>query len=195
MVVQQLNRINTLNKLLYSTSEMIYSLKYMTPFYNSQYLRNTAFILNNYYLNNNNDWVEYVNANNYNEFGYNKTKIHVNNVINNVNISINCNIITWSPYSRTDFHGHKNIECLMIPLRGKLKQDVIYSDIYNSLLLPKSHNNIYKSNTIYSGETSYIDDDIGHHRITNDNDRICVSLHLYYGNDDNDLVDDLQNEN
>ena len=179
-------KINTLGKLILSTSEMIYTLKYLNPYYNTQYLKHASYVLDDYYKNNNSDWVKYINTNDYNEFGYHKTSIFTSNLIENVNININCNIITWCPGAETNYHGHENMGCIMMPLRGYLKQDLIPSEIYNSLLLPKGNNNIYKTNLIYPSETSYIDDDIGYHKITNENDRVCVSLHIYYNYDDID---------
>jgi hypothetical protein len=179
-------KINTLSKVLTCTTELIYSLKYITPQYTSQYLKSASFILEDYYKNNISDWTNYINTNNYNEYGYHKTRIYTNNLIENTNININCNIITWCPGAETNFHGHENMGCIMMPLRGYLKQDLVPSEVYDSLLLPKGNNDIYKTSLIYPGETSYIDDEIGYHKITNENDRVCASLHIYYDYDDID---------
>lgn len=175
-------KINNINKLITCTANMIYNLKYISPFNSSQYFKASSFILNEYYKFNNNDWKKYINTSNYNEYGYYKKCINVENYLNN--IKIHCNIITWSPGAKTHIHGHNSMGCIMMPIKGYLIENVIYSDIYNSLLLPKSENNIFKSNIITKGNTSYIDDEIGYHCIINESDSICVSIHLYYDYND-----------
>jgi len=187
-MAHHVNKINNLKKLIYSVNEMFYTInRFQHSQYNKQTLKSTPFILNEYYKNNSEDWKQYINTIDVNKYGYHKYNIFDDHSkFNNSNYfknNLKFSIVTWLPDAKTDFHLHLNNGCIMMPLKGYLTQNIIKSK--NNILHPndkdKDKDN-YNQNTLFSGEYSYIDDEIGMHRILNTSNNIAVSINIYQEN-------------
>ena len=171
-------KINHISKLIRASTELINCINRTNPnYYNVHRLRSISFIMKEYFNNNNYDWCKLVNINNFNKYGYHKYNIYSS--YDDLPNNIKCSLITWSPGAKTELHGHPNTSCIMMPINHQIKQNFVPSDVYESLLLPKGINNIYKSQILNPGQTSYIDDEVGYHSIYNDTDKYIVSLHIY----------------
>ncbi len=77
-------------------------------------------------------------------------------------------LIVWNPYCETSIHNHPEGGCLMKVLEGSILQH----KFRNSELLTESEE-------LKSGDVTYINDNIGLHRIINNNMNYAYSLHLY----------------
>ena len=77
-------------------------------------------------------------------------------------------LISWKPKAISKIHNHSKNGCHMFILKGLLKEE-----IYNKSLK--------KINTNYYGscDLSYINDNIGYHRIINSN-QYTYSIHIYH---------------
>tara|TARA_B100000900_G_C20601898_1_gene726030 strand:+ start:8742 stop:9053 length:312 start_codon:yes stop_codon:yes gene_type:complete len=76
--------------------------------------------------------------------------------------------IVWKPNAISKIHNHSKNGCYMVILKGDIKEE-----IYNKKL------NIIGSNYYSTFDISYINDDIGYHRIKNTN-QYSYSLHFYH---------------
>ena len=76
--------------------------------------------------------------------------------------------IVWKPNAISKIHNHSRNGCYMFILKGDIKEE-----IYNKKL------NIIGSNFYSTFDISYINDNIGYHRIKNTN-KYSYSLHLYH---------------
>ena len=76
--------------------------------------------------------------------------------------------IVWKPNALSKIHNHSKNGCYMFILKGDIKEE-----IYNKKL------NIIGSNYYSTFDISYINDDIGYHRIKNTN-QYSYSLHFYH---------------
>ena len=76
--------------------------------------------------------------------------------------------IVWKPNALSKIHNHSKNGCYMLILKGDIKEE-----IYNKKL------NIIGSNYYSTFDISYINDDIGYHRIKNTN-QYSYSLHFYH---------------
>ena len=76
-------------------------------------------------------------------------------------------VITWTKNQESKIHNHANYGCLNKVLFGELKET-----IYDKSFMVKSHN-LQKTQNV-----SYIDDQIGYHKIRNEQ-LLSVSLHIY----------------
>jgi cysteine dioxygenase len=78
-------------------------------------------------------------------------------------------IITWNTYQRSQFHDHSSQGCHMLVIAGELTEEITNSDNTTSTTV------YYKE-----GDVTYINNDIGLHRITNPSStNIAISLHVY----------------
>ena len=77
-------------------------------------------------------------------------------------------LIVWKPNALSKIHNHSKNGCHMFILKGDIKEE-----IYTKKL------NLIGVNYYGSFETSYINDDIGYHRIKNSN-QYTYSLHIYH---------------
>lgn len=112
-------------------------------------------LLNNYKSN---DWQEYtVNQNK----PYSKKLIYENNLFDMY-------LISWNKNTVSNIHDHSNNGCILKVLQGK-----IIEDIYDENL------NFIKSNKFNKNDISYIDNNIGYHAITNINNDMTYTLHIY----------------
>lgn len=103
---------------------------------------------------------------NYNNYlkertGYQKNLLYTND-------KYDIYLIIWYPECKTKIHNHARNGCFMKLLSGELKE-FIYD---NKTLQIKEINNINK------GDFTFIDDNIGYHRISNTN-QISASIHIY----------------
>lgn len=80
-------------------------------------------------------------------------------------------ILTWKPGCGTRVHNHPNTGCIYKILEGELNED-----IYDSHLETKTS---LQSTKLIKGQTGYIDDNIGFHRIWNPSKKTSVSIHIY----------------
>ena len=76
--------------------------------------------------------------------------------------------IAWKPNAISKIHNHSKNGCYMFILKGDIKEE-----IYNKKL------NMIGTNYYSSFDTSYINDNIGYHRIKNTN-QYSYSLHIYH---------------
>ena len=79
-------------------------------------------------------------------------------------------LIYWYPNCTTNIHGHEN-NCKFIVLKGNLREYLYSSNDSNNF---KSINRLIKPLTINT-----INDEIGYHKINNDNSS-SISYHHYY---------------
>lgn len=80
-------------------------------------------------------------------------------------------IISWGPKCATPVHNHTNAGCIYKVLEGKLVEE-----LYDASRIDKEP---LKISILKTGDTGYIDNDIGFHRVINDSDTVSVSLHIY----------------
>lgn len=104
-----------------------------------------------------NDWIKYIK---YNNNTYNRNLVYSNK-------NYDMYIMTWLPNQTTDFHNHSENGCLMKILSGNLTENMI------------NNNNIKQVTVLKKNDVTYIDDLIGIHKISNNSDNVCVSLHIY----------------
>lgn len=174
--------VSSIYNLMRNSSSLLSQIKYINPIkYNVDRLRSVNFIMNNYFKNNIYDWKNYVNVVDMNNNGYYKFKIYPN-IYNN--IILKCCIITWAPGAETDIHGHGDYSSMMMPIVGNLHINTYYNNMIHNLLTPDAKY-IYQQNKLNTGNISYIDNDIGQHKIINHNNYYTVSIHLYEKPNDN----------
>lgn len=95
-----------------------------------------------------------------------KLKYHRERIYIDDNIEIF--VITWLKNQYAKIHNHSKNGCFLKILEGNL-EEIIYS---NDL-------KIIKENKLKPGDISYMNDTMGLHSVTNTNDEICVSIHVY----------------
>ena len=118
-------------------------------------LKNANHLLESYKTN---DWINYkLNITN----GYNRNLVYK---CNNYEIYI----ISWAKDSASPIHNHPKGGCLMKILEGSLKEN-----IYNNNI------NLKKQNYLEKNIVKYIDDNIGYHKILNENNYYTYSIHVY----------------
>lgn len=77
-------------------------------------------------------------------------------------------LVVWNPFCETSIHNHPEGGCLMKVLDGKIIQHKF------------SNNEMLKcADNLNCGDISYINDNIGLHRIVNNTMKYAYSLHLY----------------
>jgi hypothetical protein len=77
-------------------------------------------------------------------------------------------LIKWNPKCITKIHNHSKSGCYMFILYGNIKEEIFTKKL--------SLKNVKYYSTF---DKSYINDDIGYHRILNDNN-YSYSLHIYH---------------
>lgn len=106
-----------------------------------------------------NDWLTYVNKR---DSKYNRELIYSSPEYDLV-------VITWCKTQGCAIHNHPENGCTV-----KILQNCITEELYETETLK-----LQKSSTYKQGDIMYIDDTIGYHRMYNDYDKPCVSLHVY----------------
>ena len=76
--------------------------------------------------------------------------------------------IYWKPYAISKIHNHSKNGCCMFILKGNIKEEIFNKDL--ALISMKKYNTF---------NLSYINDNIGYHRIKNNN-QDTFSLHIYH---------------
>jgi cysteine dioxygenase len=106
-----------------------------------------------------NDYLPYVTINPHH---YHRCKVFENNFFEMY-------IITWNTYQRSMFHDHSENGCHMLMLQGELIEEITNS---TNTITTTSH---YKE-----GDVTFINNDVGLHRISNPSStNIAISLHVY----------------
>lgn len=106
------------------------------------------------------DWYK-INVGKVLEKKYNRTLIYKN-------LHYEILILSWGKGATSKIHNHSLNGCIYKILFGKLQEKK-----YNKKIM------LTGSKELSSGESGYIDNDIGYHKITNINDSISYSLHIY----------------
>ena len=76
--------------------------------------------------------------------------------------------IVWKPNALSKIHNHSKNGCYMVILKGDIKEEIFNKNL-----------NIIGSNYYSTFDISYINDNIGYHRIKNTN-QYSYSLHFYH---------------
>ena len=84
--------------------------------------------------------------------------------------------IIWKPKCISKIHNHSRNGCYMFILKGDLKEEIY------SKKLKLINNNYYSTFNL-----SYINDDIGYHRIINNKKNYSYSLHFYHPKNHNTI--------
>jgi cysteine dioxygenase len=80
-------------------------------------------------------------------------------------------IVSWGDSAVTKFHDHAEFGCYMKLLDGKLREE---------LLVKRGNNSHIETKMINQGETSFINNKMGIHRLMNTNENnMSHSLHIY----------------
>ena len=119
-------------------------------------LAKSKYLLNNYKSN---DWIKYIN---FDIENYKKNLVYRNN---DFEIFVTC----WLPNQETKIHNHSKNGCLIKILEGNMKEIT-----YNTGSHKVIGENIMKTNDI-----RYIDDSICYHKMINNTEFNCISLHIY----------------
>ena len=82
----------------------------------------------------------------------------------------NLYIIKWLPNSETRFHGHKSKQCEFILIYGLFLEEI----------RKKNKLSAEKTQIIYPFKKYSINDNIGIHKMINNENKIKWSLHRYY---------------
>lgn len=101
-------------------------------------------------------------------------------------------ILAWGPGQQSPIHDHDGSHCIMKVLKGTLietlytakKEDSFYFESDSSFSAAESdQNEVYEKSRdiiLETGQTAYIHDRIGWHRVGNESDSLpAISLHLY----------------
>lgn len=107
---------------------------------------------------NENDWEKYSIID---EKYYKKIKIFGNEIFDIF-------IITWYINQTTKIHDHASKGCYLKVLKGNLEEQ-----IYDKNL------NFIKNNILHTNDIGFMTNNIGYHLISNKENNIAVSLHLY----------------
>ena len=97
-----------------------------------------------------------------------KTNPYYNKILFCENKMLDCYFIFWNRNSESKIHDHSNNGCYYKLLKGNLNEYVYNTDL-----------NIIRVNNILEDELSYIDNDIGYHKILNPENELAISVHVY----------------
>jgi hypothetical protein len=86
-------------------------------------------------------------------------------------------LIAWNPFCHTSVHNHPEGGCLMKILNGNIIEQRFMNAESFSII-----------DSLSKGDVSYIHDDIGLHRILNENNNTSYSLNIYSPNLDHEVV-------
>lgn len=121
-----------------------------------KYFENVKNALSKY---NGNDWKKYIKINkkSYNRYLYYSS------------CEFDLIIITWSSGNKCKVHNHPENGCFVRIMDGNISEEH-----YDTKTLKKTEENKYAKNDIM-----YIDDTINYHRMCNNNNQPCITLHIY----------------
>lgn len=114
-------------------------------------------VLKNYTSN---DWMKYVTIN---PNHYHRSKVFENEEFEII-------VITWNKNQGSQIHDHAYNGCYMLMLQGELFEELFEK----GEMVPK------KENIVKVRDVTYIDNEVGYHRIKNiSSSEIAISLHIY----------------
>ena len=105
------------------------------------------------------DWKKYILLD---ENTYSKKKIYIEK-------KFDMYIITWNKYQESKIHDHSSNGCVYKVMKGNINEI-----IYNTNTFEKISEKCLKTNDI-----SCISDNIGFHKMSNNYNEICISIHIY----------------
>lgn len=110
------------------------------------------------------DYEPYVS---YKEAGYTK------NLVRDFGDACNIIIMCWAPMQTSAWHGHEGSKCFVKVLTGELRERRTEYPVVE-------RKQSVSCSTLVAGEVTYIDDDVGLHKVTNTSStEPAVSLHIY----------------
>lgn len=80
-------------------------------------------------------------------------------------------LLCWDGNCQTKIHDHDGQDCWVYQVDGKLRE-VRYEGSEDNL-------KVYSDETLNEGEVSYMNDQMGYHRIENPSDTKAMTLHIY----------------
>jgi cysteine dioxygenase len=113
---------------------------------------------------NNKDILELLNINWRDYINLNKKKYSKECVFKNNDYELF--VISWLPKQHTQLHLHPDNGCIMRIVYGELNEIII-------------DNNDVKENHYYKNNNSFMSNEYGKHIISNINNKLAISLHLY----------------
>lgn len=138
-------------------------------------------LLSAYYYSGARDWKKLVRPNNenYSKVWLNMDTIAPERMIHGAVYSrkhpFGIAILTWMPYQQTGIHNHPEYGCIMLPLQGILVEERFS---LSNESLPQRYT-LQTKNNIPPGQSTFINDKMGYHRVINPHNTIAVSLHVY----------------
>ena len=102
------------------------------------------------------NWNKYIN---FDSKQYSKKLIHSNDILD-------AYIISWCNNQESPIHNHPEKGCIMTILDGQIEESLYTTNLVH-----------YKKNIYSKGGVSYIDNNIGYHKMKTID--TCVSLHIY----------------
>ncbi|KAK7203336.1 RmlC-like cupin domain-containing protein [Myxozyma melibiosi] len=101
---------------------------------------------------------------------------YTRNGVDTLNEKANLLVLVWNPGKGSLIHDHSNAHCVMKILEGELVETQYKFPDPNAPPRPMDKQKV----TEYGkDEVTYISDEIGLHRMSNETDKIAISLHLY----------------
>ena len=99
----------------------------------------------------------------FNKHGYYKYKLVSNNILTSY-------LIIWGKGAESDIHYHASNGCFTLNLGGVWREDIYFKDNLNK---------IRHSRMLYGGDTSYIDNHIGPHKLKLNGGSFGLSVNIY----------------
>ena len=112
---------------------------------------------------NSTDWKKFVNFDNDN---YKKNLVYRDD-------KFEVFVVCWLPKQETKIHNHSKNGCILKILEGNMQEIMYDNKIYD-----ENNFKILSKNTIIKDDVRYIDDNLGFHKMINNNYK-TVSLHIY----------------
>lgn len=119
-----------------------------------------------------NDWEEYKNQHPVKELSFSKTYSRIPIMFDNLESQkkdlYDMFLVKWDPRCYTSIHNHPDGDCIIKILDGSIiVQRFLNNETCNEL------------KNLKNGDINFMSDNIGLHRIINDNDNNSYSLHIY----------------
>jgi hypothetical protein len=131
------------------------------PYYNLQLL------MKEYYQKINKEELEYFN------FYANSKSLQKQYIYTQEEKNLTIKVIDWGKFTSSDIHGHGRQNCLFMPINGKIEQEIF------PITRPF---NIPDLEIINAGDTKFINNKIGFHKLTNIEKENNITLHFYWEN-------------
>jgi len=82
-------------------------------------------------------------------------------------------LLCWNPNKASPIHDHPCNGCWMRVLQGRVNEKRFVKDTGNNVLV------CTQDTTFHQGDETFINDNLGYHKIGNDGEDLAISLHLY----------------